>query len=120
MKKSLELAAKLQFGNRRLSYINAFALGAWATGLTTYELMRNMGSVFAPGPDKEKILDKLLSIEAYEKHQLELSVNRLPTTDENKVIMTKVISATLHTVLKNRHLSLEAVLATQMKALCSE
>ena len=120
VKKSLELAAKLQFGNRRLSYINAFALGAWATGLTTYELMRNMGSVFAPGPDKEKILDKLLSIEAYEKHQLELSVNRLPTTDENKVIMTKVISATLHTVLKNRHLSLEAVLATQMKALCSE
>ena len=75
VKKSLELAAKIQFGERRLNYINAFALGPWATGLTTYELMRQTGSVFATGPDKEKILEELLRIAQYEKHRLELAVD---------------------------------------------
>ncbi|MGQ3887920.1 phenylacetate--CoA ligase family protein [Legionella sp. CNM-1927-20] len=75
VKKSLQIAAKIQFGRRKLSYINAFALGPWATGLTTYELMRDTGSVFATGPDKEKILDKLVSIRKYEKHQLSLSLD---------------------------------------------
>jgi len=50
----LGAAAEIEFGKRPLNYINAFALGPWATGLTVYELMRDTGSVFATGPDKTK------------------------------------------------------------------
>jgi phenylacetate-coenzyme A ligase PaaK-like adenylate-forming protein len=72
VKKSLMLAEKAQFSDRKISYINAFALGPWATGLTAFELMRSTGSVFATGPDKEKILDEILRINRYEQRQLEL------------------------------------------------
>lgn len=115
VKKSLQLAAKIQFGTRRLSYINAFALGPWATGLTTYEIMRNTGSIFATGPDKEKILDKLVSVAKYEKHQLELAVSafkakhsRVNQNDEDEIII--LIDVVLKTLLKNRDATLDDVL----------
>ncbi|MGL5741569.1 MAG: hypothetical protein ACRCXC_02955 [Legionella sp.] len=121
VKKSLQLAAKIQFGERSLSYINAFALGPWATGLTTYELMRETGSVFATGPDKEKILDKLVSIAQYEKHQLKLAVNELQVkhtkiSNEDKILMMKLIDSTLKAALNNRNLSLKEELFRQFDA----
>lgn len=118
VKKSLQLAAQIQFGDRRLSYINAFALGPWATGLTTYELMRETGSVFATGPDKEKIIDKLVSIARYEKHQLELAVNELQhqhpkISDEEKNLIQRLVESTLKVGLKNRDLHLKEELFRQ-------
>lgn len=115
VKKSLQLAAKIQFGKRKISYINAFALGPWATGLSTYELMRDTGSVFATGPDKEKILDKLVNIFNYEKRQLELAVDaflaRHPRiAQDNKEAMTSIIDAVLKTVHKNPDAKLSDVL----------
>ncbi|RUR09370.1 phenylacetate--CoA ligase family protein [Legionella septentrionalis] len=110
VKKSLELAAKIQFGTRRLNYVNAFALGPWATGLTTYELMRQTGAVFATGPDKEKILDELLRIAKYENHQLQLAVEQLQQQNPHQIheagkkLITAVIDKTLKALLKNRDL----------------
>nr|HAT8715365.1 hypothetical protein [Legionella jordanis] len=124
VKKSLALAAKIQFGNRKLNYVNAFALGPWATGLTTYELMRETGSVFATGPDKEKILDELVRITKYEKHQLELAVNNLQRanpgiSEEGGRIITEIIDNTLKALLKNRDLKLADALDAQIAALSS-
>ncbi len=73
---TLRLSSKITLGDRPLFFVNAFALGPWATGLTTYEMMRDVGSVFATGPDKEKILGKLLTIRKEDKRQLMLSIIR--------------------------------------------
>jgi phenylacetate-coenzyme A ligase PaaK-like adenylate-forming protein len=105
VKKTLELAEKIQFGDRKIAYINAFAFGPWATGLTTYELMRQTGSIFASGPDKEKILDELIRIRHYETHQLELEIDKLRKNksninEENGKVIAKFISDTLKAVLK--------------------
>ncbi len=59
VKKSLQVAVEIESGNRKLHYIDAFALGPWATGMTAYELMRATGSVFASGTDNEKIIQEL-------------------------------------------------------------
>ena len=105
VKKTLELAIKIQFGDRKIAYINAFAFGPWATGLTTYELMRQTGSIFASGPDKEKILDELVRIKDYETHQLKLAVAKLrhnkPSINEaNEKIIAQFITDTLKAILK--------------------
>lgn len=118
VKKSLKLAAKIQFGERRLSYINAFALGPWATGLTTYELMRETGDVFATGPDKEKILDQLVDIAKEERRQLEVAVDELKQrnskiSDEDRNLIVTLIENSLKAVLKNRDLSLKDELSRQ-------
>ncbi|WED42032.1 phenylacetate--CoA ligase family protein [Legionella cardiaca] len=122
VKKSLQLAAKIQFGNRQLSYINAFALGPWATGLTTYELMRNTGSVFATGPDKEKILDEILRIAKYEEHQLNLAVDKLLSQNPrilpaNKQLISDCINNTLKALLADRELTVASALNKQMELL---
>ncbi len=121
VKKSLQLAARIQFGARRLSYINAFALGPWATGLTTYELMRDTGSVFATGPDKDKILDKLISNSRYERHQLELAVDAFMhkhsnLVAEDKQVIITLIETTLKAMLKKR----TSTLATEFDLAVSE
>jgi phenylacetate-coenzyme A ligase PaaK-like adenylate-forming protein len=111
VKHSLDLAAQAQFGERKIHYINAFALGPWATGLTTYELMRETGSVFATGADKGKILDKLQSIISYEKHQLDLAVSafskkkHLSSADE--FLMNVIIEQALRAVLKKPDIKLD-------------
>lgn len=115
VKKSLQLAAKIQFGSRPITYINAFALGPWATGLTTYELMRETGSVFATGPDKEKIFSKLISMVKYEKHQMELTVDSFLTKNPRlepviKKHILSIIDSTLKAILKNHDATLEALL----------
>ena len=122
VKKSLTLAAKIQFGGRRLSYINAFALGPWATGLTTYELMRDTGSVFATGPDKEKILDNLVSNAKYEQHQLQLAVDSFMAKHpeiqpEAKEIIIDLVNTTLKEVLKNRSTSIDKEFASALSRL---
>lgn len=126
VKKSLALAAKIQFGKRRLNYVNAFALGPWATGLTTYELMRETGSVFATGPDKEKILDELLRISNYERHRLELAVEQLQgqypnhIDPEQKDLIINLIDSTLKALLKDRDLALPAVLDLKILEMSEE
>ncbi|KTD11973.1 hypothetical protein Lgra_1431 [Legionella gratiana] len=122
VKKTLELAEKAQFGNRRVAFINAFALGPWATGLTAYELMRNTGSVFATGADKEKILDELLRIKHYETHQLELEIAQLceknpSSTPEDILVISKFVDNSLKNALKHRHTSFDAILAQQISSL---
>lgn len=122
VKKSLQLAAKIQFGTRKLNYINAFALGPWATGLTTYELMRQTGSVFATGPDKDKIIDELVRIAKYEQHQLQLAVTQLQRKntvidDGAKKIISDLINNTLNATLQNRDLNLNDAFAQQIKRL---
>ena len=82
VKDTMKLAVSLKFGSRRLAYINAFALGPWATGLTTYEFMRETGSVFATGADKEKIIDKVLSIAKDEAHQLAIAIEAFGSTHQ--------------------------------------
>lgn len=120
VKKSLELAAKIQFSKRKLNYVNAFALGPWATGLTTYELMRQTGSVFATGPDKEKILDELLRISKYERHRLELAVEQLQARypaniqEGEKDLIINLVDKTLKELLKRRDLSLTEALNEQI------
>lgn len=71
VKKSFNTAREVEFGKRKLFYINAFALGPWATGLTAFESMRETGSTFSPGPDLEKILDALE--EVYEAERIEIA-----------------------------------------------
>ncbi|CDZ77986.1 hypothetical protein BN59_02282 [Legionella massiliensis] len=125
VKKSLELAARIQFGDRRLNYVNAFALGPWATGLTTYELMRQTGSVFATGPDKEKILDELLRIAKYERHQLELAVDKLQAENPKirntgKKLIADLIEATFKAMLKTRDLKLADALNEKINGLSEQ
>ncbi len=122
VKRTLELAEKAQFGSRKISYINAFALGPWATGLTTFEAMRNTGSVFATGADKEKILDEILRITKYEQHQLELELVKFKNdnpniTKEQAEVLVKLISTTIKGLLKNRNANLEDVLEQQITQL---
>ncbi|MBA2711662.1 MAG: hypothetical protein H0U57_13875 [Tatlockia sp.] len=118
VKKSLALAAKLHYGDRRISYINAFALGPWATGLTSYELMRETGSVFAVGPNKEKILAELLRISKDDKHQLGLEVEKYAQknswTLNGKKLVVLIVDAAIKAVLKDRNLALEDALKMQM------
>lgn len=122
VKKTLALAEKAQFGNRRIAFINAFALGPWATGLTAYELMRTTGSVFATGADKEKILDELLRIKHYEAHQLELKLDQLyekypSITPEEMQVIRKFVASSLKNALKYRDTSFEDLLAQQLSSL---
>lgn len=122
VRKTLELAEKAQFGKRKISYINAFALGPWATGLTAFEAMRSTGSVFATGPDKEKILDEVLRITRYEQRQLELAVakfgsDNLGVTEEQAGLITKLIADTMKYLLKNRDADLEEVFNHKIKGL---
>lgn len=121
VKFSLKMAADMQFGNRRLSYINAFAFGPWATGLTTYELMRETGSVFATGPDKEKIIEKLLSIVKEEEHQLEKAVETFKVkhpkiTAEDKTLIMKLINQTLRDLLEDGKTRLKDMLLKNFNA----
>lgn len=75
VKKSLRVAAEIEYGSRKVFYINAFALGPWATGMTGYEIMRETGSVFAAGADMEKIIDQLESEYRYQLSRIENAVN---------------------------------------------
>lgn len=108
VKNSLILAAKIQFGNRRLNYINAFALGPWATGLTTQEILRSTGSVFATGADKEKIYQRLKALYEYEQHQLDLTINELakkhPSIRTHAESIKNILNSVFLAVLKNRDL----------------
>src|SRR3990167_648327 len=114
VKQSLSLAAKLIFGKRQLTYINAFALGPWATGLTGYELMRETGSVFATGPDKDKIIEQLSSIKEYKEYQLKRAVdaliNKFTPLKEDKDFLISLINNTLYAKLNNETKDLKTCL----------
>ena len=115
VKRSLQLAANIQFGNRPVTYINAFALGPWATGMTTYELMRESGSMFATGPDKDKILDKMLNIINYEKHQFDLALDTLMTktpslSGDDRALISKAVDLALKVALHERNANFNQIL----------
>lgn len=109
VKKSLQLASKIQFGDRRLSYIDAFALGPWATGLTTYELMRGTGGILATGPDKDKIYDELLRIQKEETHQIELAVARLSLPQEMQPQVEQLLANCLHRIVREKATDIKAI-----------
>jgi len=97
VKKSLKVAVEIDSGKRHIHYINAFALGPWATGMTAYELMRETGSVIAVGPDIGKILDELDRMYRYEQNQLAIQVNafiakhkRLQTPEKTKTLFALI------------------------------
>lgn len=122
VKKTLELSGKAQFGSRKLSYINAFALGPWATGLTAFEAMRNSGSVFAAGPDKEKILDEIIRIHRYEQYQLVLEVNKFrmqnPSVNEQQAqMLVAFIEEVIKAHLKYRTMNFVDLFDTQLATL---
>jgi len=48
-----------EFGRKPLFCINAFSMGAWATGLNFTFAMRELGVVKSPGPDIDAIIDTL-------------------------------------------------------------
>lgn len=107
VKDTMKLAVSLKFGSRRLAYINAFALGPWATGLTTYEFMRETGSVFATGADKEKIIDKVLSIAKDEAHQLAIAIEAFGSTHQelsadDKTQLSTLVDDALTLLLRDR------------------
>lgn len=59
VKTLLNFAATVVVRNKPLFFINAFALGPWATGITTAGAMVDRAITFNAGPDADKILDFL-------------------------------------------------------------
>jgi phenylacetate-CoA ligase len=58
-KKLIHLSTRTVVGDQPLFLINAFALGPWATGLTTSSVFFDRAVTFSPGPDMDKIFDIL-------------------------------------------------------------
>jgi phenylacetate-coenzyme A ligase PaaK-like adenylate-forming protein len=84
--------------------------------------MRATGSVFATGPDKEKILDEIIRINQYETRQLELEVAKLKVeipniTLEQMEVVNQLIRNTIKYLLKHRNASLPNVLEQKIKLL---
>lgn len=105
VKRSLRVASEIEYGSERnLEFINAFALGPWATGMTAYELMRNTGSVFASGPDMEKILDQLEKRYQYEQYRVLKVINEFIETDHDTLEALRPVLIELTTELVTRKL----------------
>lgn len=111
---TFQIAAAIEFGDRPINYINSFALGMWATGMTVYEAMRRTGNVFTTGTNKQAILEKLESIYAYENEQIRHELDRFIAThtglqedsDKLHAIVTQLLNGLLDN--KNYNLSQEA------------
>lgn len=56
VRRMISFFARYTFGNQPLVVLNAFSMGAWATGLTTAIALEANGLVKATGPDVDKIL----------------------------------------------------------------
>jgi phenylacetate-CoA ligase len=56
IRRMISFFARYTFGDAPLVILNAFSMGAWATGLTTAIALERNGLVKATGPDVEKIL----------------------------------------------------------------
>jgi phenylacetate-CoA ligase len=56
IRRMISLFTRYTFGDAPLVILNAFSMGAWATGLTTALALERNGLVKATGPDVEKIL----------------------------------------------------------------
>lgn len=56
----IHYATRAVLGNEPIFFINAFALGPWATGMTTSHAMFERAITFSTGADIEKILDALV------------------------------------------------------------
>ncbi len=116
VKKSLKVAAQIEYGERPLHYINAFALGPWATGMTAYEMMRATGSVFASSPDVAKILDNLEDMYREENGQIDDDINLFisqcaPHFDGNEEALNKLIRDILEEKFKNSDYDINARLS---------
>lgn len=61
VKTLIHFATRVVVGNQPLFFINAFALGPWATGMTTSNALFDRAVTFSTGPDIEKIFDVLSS-----------------------------------------------------------
>ena len=56
VRRMISFFARYTFGDRPLVVLNAFSMGAWATGMTTAIALENNGLVKATGPQIDKIL----------------------------------------------------------------
>ena len=56
MRRMISFFARYTFGDRPLIVLNAFSMGAWATGMTTAIALEGNGLVKATGPQVDKIL----------------------------------------------------------------
>jgi phenylacetate-CoA ligase len=56
VRRMISFFARYTFGDRPLVVLNAFSMGAWATGLTTAIALEGNGLVKATGPQVDKIL----------------------------------------------------------------
>lgn len=108
---SLKVAAEIEHAGRKVVYIDAFALGPWATGMTAYEVMRQTGTVFASGADKEKILDQLELTYKYERHCRLIAVKdlikRISKLSNKKTEINLLVKEMLNKLLDNKDLTLE-------------
>ncbi len=70
VKTLLNFAATVVVKNKPLFFVNAFALGPWATGITTAGALVDRAITFNSGPDADKILDFLENFppEEYPEH----------------------------------------------------
>ncbi len=59
MKTLMHYGIQSHIGNQPLFFLNAFAMGPWATGITTSFALFEKAMTFSIGPDIDKILDTL-------------------------------------------------------------
>lgn len=62
VRRMISFFARYTFGDEPLVVLNAFSMGAWATGLTTAIALERNGLVKATGPDIEKILGTMTEL----------------------------------------------------------
>jgi phenylacetate-coenzyme A ligase PaaK-like adenylate-forming protein len=113
VEKSFNVAREVEFGDRQLYSINAFALGPWATGMTVFSAMRKMGSVFATGPDIEKIITGLINEYSNEQTQIKDAIAKLIKRSKTKLdgkdadILT-LVNAILDDLLDDKNTNISA------------
>lgn len=60
--------ARYSFGDQPLVVLNAFSMGAWATGMTTAAALEEHGLVKATGPDVDKVLDTMIELGTHHRY----------------------------------------------------
>lgn len=129
VKDSMITFGRMRVGGRNVYTIDAFALGPWATGLSVFEMGREMGSIFAPGADAEKILQAIDHQYRYEQKCLKKKVKsilrKIPELDANqfneeKSALMQFMDSILGITIDNKDVSLKAELKSRWPVFVSE
>lgn len=112
---SLNIAAHIEYPKRKLMYVNAFALGPWATGMTAYETMRGTGMAFASGSDIKKILNQFENEYQYQRYLRREAVSQFikkhASLDHKNDDLNKLIKGVLNYLLDYRNQSANQALS---------